>query len=515
MNSVIKGASYVLVHVPDMVLNNGTTQTTERVVNPGSEYLEKLPEHIRSYEQAVNYLPNQTYIGNMTPDELSEIPQPWFDKPCEGKRFGKFGEIMPQKEFYLLLQACDVFELVYLDKDFVAAVKPEFEKHPLITPEILARVQEGVPYEQVEKFINEEHAEPLTNDGKIVGYVKRAHDVDVNLSAHVMLENLVSKASCVLSLLHIIHNTGIDPAEVDYVIDCCEEACGDMNQRGGGNFAKAAAEIAGLSGASGCDVRGFCAGPAHAMITAASLVKAGTYRNVIVTAGGCTAKLGMNGKDHVKKGMPALEDMLGGFSVLVSANDGVSPEINTDICGRHTVGTGASPQAVLTSLVLDPLQKAGLKITDIDRYAVEMQNPDITKPAGAGDVPLANYKMIGALAVKNGQLQRSELVGFTKEHGMSGWAPTQGHIPSGVPYIGFCREDILSGKIKKAMIIGKGSLFLGRMTNLFDGVSFIIQGNSHEDEAGSVSEDQIKKLIAKALRDFAMSLNTDETEEAK
>ena len=33
-----------------------------------------------------------------------------------------------------------------------------------------------------------------------------------------------------------------------------------------------------------------------------------------------------------------------------------------------------------------------------------MQNPDITKPAGAGDVPLANYKMIGALAVKNGEL---------------------------------------------------------------------------------------------------------------
>lgn len=34
MNSVIKGASYVLVHTPDMVLYNGTTQTTERVDNP-------------------------------------------------------------------------------------------------------------------------------------------------------------------------------------------------------------------------------------------------------------------------------------------------------------------------------------------------------------------------------------------------------------------------------------------------------------------------------------------------
>ena len=92
-------------------------------------------------------------------------------------------------------------------------------------------------------------------------------------------------------------------------------------QRGGGNFAKAAAEIAGYTNATGSDVRGFCAGPAHAMLHAAALVKAGTFKNVVVTAGGCTAKLGMNGKDHVKKGLPILEDAIAGFSVLVSADD--------------------------------------------------------------------------------------------------------------------------------------------------------------------------------------------------
>ena len=129
-----------------------------------------------------------------------------------------------------------------------------------------------------------------------------------------MLENLVSKASSVLSLLHTIDKSGIDPSEIDYVIECSEEACGDMNQRGGGNFAKAEAEIAGLMGATGSDLRGFCAAPAHAMVTAASLVKAGTFKHVIVTAGGSTAKLGMNGKDHVKKGLPVLEDMVASFS---------------------------------------------------------------------------------------------------------------------------------------------------------------------------------------------------------
>ena len=216
--------------------------------------------------------------------------------------------------------------------------------------------------------------------------------------------------------------------------------------------------------------------------------------------------MGMNGKDHVKKGLPVLEDCIGGFAVLISENDGVNPVIRTDIVGRHAVGTGSSPQAVISSLVTDPLEQAGLKITDVDKYAPELQNPDITKPAGAGDVPEANYKMIAALGVKRGDIQRADLANFVKAHGMTGWAPTQGHIPSGVPYVGFCREEILAGETQRAMIIGKGSLFLGRMTNLFDGISFIIEKNAGKEEEGGVSEEQIKSLIGEAMRDFAASL---------
>lgn len=60
----------------------------------------KLPDHIRSYEDALKYAPNQTYIGNMTPGELGAIAQPWYDKPlAEGPRYGKFGEIMPEESF--------------------------------------------------------------------------------------------------------------------------------------------------------------------------------------------------------------------------------------------------------------------------------------------------------------------------------------------------------------------------------------------------------------------------------
>ena len=122
MKSVIRGAGYVLAHTPDMVLHNGTTQTTERIVNPDSEYLKELPSHIRSFEQAVAYWPNQVYIGNKTPDELAAVAQPWCDKECDcHERYGKFGQMMPQNEFLLLMQACDVFDLVELEAEFVAA----------------------------------------------------------------------------------------------------------------------------------------------------------------------------------------------------------------------------------------------------------------------------------------------------------------------------------------------------------------------------------------------------------
>lgn len=510
---VIKGASYTLAITPDMVLHNGTTQTTEMVVNPDSEYLKELPKFLRSYEDAVSYIPNQVYIGNAKPADLSATEFPYYDKKWEGaSRDGKFGQIMPQDEFYGLIQICDAFDLVKLEKDFAADVKEKLAKQNILTEEQLAVLDKNeITEAELHTLVETEHAEALYQNGRLVGAVKRAHDVDVNLSAHVMLENLVTKASNVLSLIELVKKTELNPADVDYVIDCCEEACGDMNQRGGGNFAKAAAEVAGFVNATGSDVRGFCAGPAHALIHAAALVQAGTFQNVVVTAGGCTAKLGMNGKDHVKKNIPILEDGIAGFSVLISANDGVNPELRTDIVGRHTIGTGSAPQNVIGSLVTAPLSRAGLKILDIDKYSPEMQNPDITKPAGAGDVPESNYKMIAALGVKMGELERTGIADFVKQHGMTGWAPTQGHIPSGVPYLGVMRDEMLSGETKKAMIIGKGSLFLGRMTNQFDGVSFVVQANEGKAEAeGTIDESQVKALIGQAMRKFAEGLLGEE-----
>jgi hypothetical protein len=166
VKSVIKGTGYILVHTPDMVLHNGTTQTTERIVNPDGEYLKELPKHIRTYEEALSYWPNQVYIGNKTPQELAAVEQPWYDKTCDmNDRFGRFGQIMPQEEFILLMQACDVFELIYLDKDFVAAHKGELAANPLIDETIMARINEGVDKAEVERLVKKNIPKDCTITG--------------------------------------------------------------------------------------------------------------------------------------------------------------------------------------------------------------------------------------------------------------------------------------------------------------------------------------------------------------
>ena len=107
-----------------------------------------------------------------------------------------------RKNFFFWFRLSDQFEVVMLDKEFVAASQRRICSDPIITEDIVERIHEGVEVAVVEAAVNEEHAEGLYIAGKLVGCVKRAHDIDVNLSAHVMHENLMSKASSVLALLY-------------------------------------------------------------------------------------------------------------------------------------------------------------------------------------------------------------------------------------------------------------------------------------------------------------------------
>jgi len=67
--------------------------------------------------------------------------------------------------------------------------------------------------------------------------------------------------------------------------------------------------------------------------------------------------------------------------------------------------------------------------------------------------------MIAALAVKRGEITKENMDDFIRKHGMPGFAPTQGHIPS-VCYHGYAREKILEGKLSRVMVIGRGACSL-------------------------------------------------------
>lgn len=151
-HAVVRGSGYVLVHAPDMVLHNGTTQTTEKSMNPDSDYLKTLPKHIRSFEEVVSYPPNQTYIGNLIPEELKEFKMPWHDKKVErADKVGKFGEIMPQDEFIGLMKIVDVFDLIKLEKSFTKDVKKKLDDHHFIKEGLISRLKEGEEIESIKK----------------------------------------------------------------------------------------------------------------------------------------------------------------------------------------------------------------------------------------------------------------------------------------------------------------------------------------------------------------------------
>ncbi|MGH3045496.1 MAG: DUF5940 domain-containing protein, partial [Gaiellaceae bacterium] len=292
---------------------------------------------------------------------------------------------------------------------------------------------------------------------------------------HVLLENLCCKASGVHALRFLLDATGIDPQEVEYALGCGEEAVGDRYQRGGGNLAKAIAEQAGCINASGSDVKAFCCGPVHALVVAGSLVASGVYPRVVVVAGGSLAKLGMKFSGALRHGVPVLEDVLAGFAILVGQTAEGAAELRLDAVGRHRVGSGSAQQAVLEDLVVEPLDRLGRGILDVDRYATELHDPEITEPAGAGNVPSRNYKLIGALAIRRGELPREELGGFERSHGLPGFSPTQGHVASAVPWLPHGLAALRTGEIGSTMLLAKGSLFLGRMTELADGMSILLE----------------------------------------
>lgn len=481
VKAVVKGASHVIPHTPSLVRHGSKP---EREIGKDEAVLENILAGLRSYEEALAYPPNQVFIGNMRPDALAEMERPWTNIQLEhADRFGPSGEIMPEDEFYGWIKLSDEFQLVLLEENFLSAVKEKLSVHPLIDDEDLARLGDGVPLAEIEeKLYNQADVVPLhVKKDQLIGCVLTGHEEDKNLSASILLENLCNKASGVVAMRHALRSFSVEPEKVDYVLGCDEEAVGDRYQRGGGNIAKAIAEQAACVNATGSDIKAFCCAPTHAVNLAAGLIESGLYEEMVIIGGGCLAKLGMKFAGNLSKNMPITEDQMGAIAILVGKDDGESPVIRLDAAGKHEISAGSSAQAIYKSLIVNPLEKIGKTLSDIDKYAVEMHNPDVTEPNGNGNVPRTNYRTIAAMAVLRGEITKEEMPQFEAKHGMPGFSPTQGHIASAIPYLWHAREEIMSGEINQAMFVGKGSLFLGKMTNLSDGMSFLIERNRGSD----------------------------------
>ena len=474
---VIKMCSYVLIHVPDFVRYG--SKPTREIAHESGPVLPTIEAHLRTFEEAVAYPPNQVFIGNLHPDGLNSIEQPWYKHPiAAASRYGRYGEIVPEDEFLALLKLADDFDLIWIDKEFAPFLQEKAKGSPLgQAMNIEAKIGPGIDHERILEKIESQSSLPLYCKGRIIGCVHRHHEEDESLKAHILLENLMTKASGAVALADLVRRSGLVPEDVEFILNSSEEAVGDRYNRGGGSLAKAIGEMCGCVQATGCDIKAFCVGPIYVLVHAAALVKAGIFKQVAVVGGGCLAKLGMKFSGHVAHDMPILEDVLGAIAFLVTEDDGESPVIRLDSVGKHDIGSGSSQQQIMEALVGKPLDRLGMKVTDIDKYATEMHNPEVTVPSGSGNVPLNNYRMIGALATLRKEIQRSGIDQFVTEHGMPGFAPTQGHIPAAVPFLGHAIDDIKSGKIRNAMFIAKGSLFLGRMSQLSDGMSFILEKN--------------------------------------
>ena len=318
---VVRGVRYFLAHAPGLV-RYGSKPTRELAKDPG--LITAISGHLRPYQAAVAYPPNRAFLGAIYPDDLRTHGQPWFKVTHGGERWGPHGEIMPEEEFYGLLKICDAFDLVWLEAQFTKAVHDRLAQHSLIRAADLSRLSDGVPFSALEAEVGPgKQALPLyLRDGRMIGCIRAAHDEDGSLAADILLENLACKATATMALRTLLGQGGNDAKTIEYVLNSGEEAVGDRYQRGGGNLAKAVAEMCGCTLATGVDIKGFCCGPVHALAVAGGLVSSHVFRQVAVVGGCSLAKLGMKFRGHLQHDQPILEDVLAGVAVLISEDDG-------------------------------------------------------------------------------------------------------------------------------------------------------------------------------------------------
>lgn len=472
---VIKAASAILIHSPGLV-RHGSKPSREIAARPS--LLPELLQRLRTFDEAATYLPNEVFLGKQAPEILLQIEKPWFNRP--GPRLSDsspFGELLDEKRFIALLAVADVFKHVQLTDRFWQETCPLLERSAPCKP-LVRGLPSLISREQLLAEIDRGGGLPLFvgTDSEPVGWVRHGHTEDTSLTASVLLENLCCKVSAALAVRELFcQDEKLKAEDVQFVLSCSEEAVGDRYQRGGGNLAKAVAEFAGCDTASGVDIKNFCAAPIPAMVMGAAMVQSGVLDNVIVVGGSSLPKLGMKFLYHLQKGIPILEDMQAAVAVWIGQDDGTSPVVNLAGVGRHPVQSGAGLDHQLKAIVVEPLERLHLDVAAIDRFVSEIHNPEVTIPANGGDVAERNYRMLAAVLASCKKIERSEIADFIKTKGVPGYVPTQGHIASAFAYVPHALRGLTRGQLTRCSLFARASLFLGRMTQLTDGMSLLLE----------------------------------------
>lgn len=225
--SAVIDSSYALAHAPDLV-RYGSKPVREIGRDPS--LLSPMSEALRPWEQVVAYPPNQVFIGNLRPDDLASIPRPWYRNGVDrAGTSGPFGRMITQAAIYGLMKLCDDFDLLAIDEELAEQARAELVGFDHRADRIV-----GVGTAELKAVLGGGIGLPLHHGGRVAGFIRTAHEQDASLSASVLLENLVCKATAVLAVSDLLGSSSLAASRVDYLLNSGEEAVGDRYQRGAG-----------------------------------------------------------------------------------------------------------------------------------------------------------------------------------------------------------------------------------------------------------------------------------------
>jgi len=151
--------------------------------------------------------------------------------------------------------------------------------------------------------------------------------------------------------------------------------------------------MVGCVNATGNDIRpSVC--PNHALVNAAGLLNQGSITDVGRSWRGLFGEGAMKSAAHLKIICRFWKMWLLPLLFWVTKTMVWSPVMRLDLIGKHDVGAGSPQQAIMTSLILKPLSRLGLKMTEIDKYSTEYIIPNYL-PSGSGDTALHQLQDYG------------------------------------------------------------------------------------------------------------------------